>query len=74
MNSEYQTPHPDPHIELSGVNILFSKLRFAGLNYHLPKLSFSLTLTMRGGGGGGGGLLLFDFFIFINIDVFYNSL
>ena len=36
--------------------ILFSKLRFAGLNYHLLKLSFftdpycagSLTLTVRG--------------------------
>ena len=33
--------------------ILFSKLRSAGLNYNLP--SFSLTLTVRGGGGGGGG-------------------
>ena len=32
--------------------ILFSKLRSAGLNYNLP--SFSLTLTVRGGGGGGG--------------------
>ena len=27
----------------------FSKLRFAGLNHHLPKLSvFSLTLTVHG--------------------------
>ena len=34
--------------------ILFSKLRSAALNYHLPKHSFSLFLTVRGGGGGGG--------------------
>ena len=36
--------------------ILFSKLRSAGLNYHLPNISFSLFLTVRGGGGGGGGI------------------
>ena len=28
--------------------ISFSKLRSAGLNYHLPKLFFSLTLTVQG--------------------------
>ena len=32
--------------------IFVSKLGSAGLNYHLPKLFFSLTLTVRGGGGG----------------------
>ena len=31
--------------------ILISRLRSTGLNYHLPKLS----LLCRGGGGGGGG-------------------
>ena len=34
--------------------ILFSKLRSAGLNYHLPKLSF-YTDPYCGGGGGGEG-------------------
>ena len=28
--------------------ILFSKLKSAGLNYHLPKQFFSLTLILRG--------------------------
>ena len=28
--------------------ILFSKLRAAGLNYHLPEPNFLLTLTVRG--------------------------
>ena len=34
--------------------ILFSKLRYAGLNYHLPKVSFLFFLYVRGGGGVGG--------------------
>ena len=35
--------------------ILFSKLRSAGLNYLFPKLSF-FTDPYCGGGGGGGGI------------------
>ena len=43
----------------------FLKLRSAGLNHHLPKLSFfSLTLTVQGLGGGSNKpcLLTFSFF------------
>ena len=35
--------------------ILFSKLRSAGLNYHLPKRKFFPFPSWGGGGGGGGG-------------------
>ena len=38
--------------------ILFSKLRSAGLKYHLPK-RFSRFLTMRGGGGSNKHCLFF---------------
>ena len=40
---------------IDSTEILFSKTRSAGLNYHLPKQNFSLFLTVRGGGGEGGG-------------------
>ena len=36
--------------------ISFSKLRSAGLNYHLPKLSFFADPNCAGWGGGGGGI------------------
>ena len=41
--------------------ILFSKLRSAGLNYHLSKQSFSLFLTVRGVSNKHCLLTFFDF-------------
>ena len=35
--------------------IFLSKLKSAGLNYHLPKLSIFTEPYGAGGGGGGGG-------------------
>ena len=47
--------------------ILFSKLRSAGLKYHLPK-RFSRFLTMR----GGGGLISIAYFFFIHFNLTYG--
>ena len=49
----------------------FSKLRSAGLNYHLLKLSFFTDPYYVGGGGGVFNKhCLLTFFVFINIDGF----
>ena len=58
--------------------ILFSKLRSAGLNYHLPKLSFFTDPHCAGRGGftiAYNSFLLIDFFHFLLILMsFYYSL
>ena len=43
--------------------ILFSKLRSAGLNYHLPKRKF-FPFPSWGGGGGGGELISIAYLLF----------